>query len=178
MKRLFLLIAFIYYAANLYAMENNLYEKFKDDREIRIFLEDVVNETDSPAVKTDVFRNVFKETIEKRLEMKFAYTNDKKDADAVVIVRIKNYTFTANAMPFFFSTASLAADALTPKSSGKIAVDYEVIQPSDGRALLHYKNLTTEERRPHKDMEGDKGFVNSVNENVNKFIHKTFCKPH
>ena len=177
MKKTFMFFILICCAINTYAMEDNLYEKFKDHREIKIYLEDVINEAKDPAVLADVFRKIFRETIEKRKGIRFVYSDDVKNADVAVTIRIKNYVFTANAMPMMFSSATLVADSLSPKSSGKLVVDYEVRGASDGKQLLSYKGFATDERRPKEDMKQDAGFINSVSKNVNRFIYKAFYKP-
>lgn len=178
MKKLFLVSSLIYLAASLsYAAEDNLYETFKGYNTINVFLEEVKVEAKDPAVKEDVFRNVFKEVLGKREAIKFIYSDDKENADVIITVKIKDYIFTENAMPMMFSTATLVADSLSPKSSGRLVVDYEVIGPREGKRLLHYKGFATEERRPKETMKGDSGFLNSAAKNINRFIYKAFYKP-
>lgn len=176
MRRLFLLSALIFCAMNVYARGDNLYEKFKGYREIKVLLEDIVNETKEPDARVDTFKKVFRDTLCKRQGIKFICVDAKDGADVVITARIKNYTFTKNAMPFIFSSATLVGDTLSPKSSGRLVVDYEVKTP-DGRTLLSYRNFTTEERRPRDDMRGEGGFVNSAAKSVNRFLHKAFYKP-
>lgn len=178
MRRIFLSLALVigFGISNLYAAEDNLYGKFKGSSEIKVFVEDAVNEAEDPAVRADVFRNTFKDTLVKRQGMRFTTVDSKDVADIVISARIKSYILTENAMPFLFSAASVAADTLSPKTTGKITVDYAV-KSSNGKILLSYKNFTTEERRPRDHMKGDAAFIHSVEKSANRFIHKSFYKP-
>ena len=175
MRRLFLLSALIFCAMNVYAREDNLYEKFKGYREIKVLLEDIVNEAKEPDVKADTFKKVFEEALCNRKGIKFICVGSKDAADVVIRAHIKNYMFTEKAMPMIFSSATLVGDALSPKSSGKLVVDYEV-RGKDDKTLAYYKNFTTEERRPQDHMKGEPGFVHSVEKSANRFIHKAFYK--
>ncbi len=174
MKRLLLLCGAILCTSVLYAGEENLYERYKDYGEIKVFLKDVTNETGASEVNTDVFRKVFKDALEKRKEIKFASVNDEKSADVIISARIMQYGFIEKASPMFFSSAMLVADTLSPKSSGKVAADYEVRTPSDDKVILSYKSFTTEERRPRADMKGEMGFVYSIGRNIDRFIFRAF----
>ncbi len=160
----------------VYAYSNNLYEMFRDYQKIKVFLKEVIDQTGNPQVKTDIFKKVFRETIENRINITFIYVNDKKNADVIMTAKIKSYVFTEKALPSFMSVWAFTADTTAPKSSAKIVVDYEIISPTDGRALLSYKNFTTNTRKPREQMKGEMGYTNSVAKNVNRFIYRAFYK--
>lgn len=175
-KTAYLFFILICLTTALYAYGNNLYEIFRDYQKIKVFLKEVIDQTGNPQVRIDVFKSVFGETIENRKNIAFIYVNDKKDADVIVTAKIKNYVFTERALPSFMSVWAFAADTTAPKSSAKIAVDYEIISPADNRVLLSYKNFTTDARKPIEQMKGEMGYSNSVAKNVNRFIYRAFYK--
>ncbi len=164
-------------STTLYAKDNNLYEMFKDYPRIKVFLKEVIDQTGNPEVEIDIFKRVFGETIENRINITFIYVNDEKDADVVVTAKIKTYTFTEKALPSFTSIWAFTADTTAPKSSAKIVVDYEIISPTDGKTLLSYKNFTTDARKPIEQMKGEMGYSSAVDKNVNRFIYRAFYKP-
>ena len=160
----------------LYAYSNNLYERFRNYQKIKVFLKEVIDQTGNPEVEIDIFKNVFEETIENRINITFIYVNDEKNADVVVTAKIKTYVFTEKALPSFTSIWAFTADTTAPKSSAKIVVDYEIISPTDGRVLLSYKNFTTDARKPIEQMRGEMGYSSSVGKNANRFIYRAFYK--
>jgi hypothetical protein len=103
--------------------------------------------------------------------------NDEKSADAVINAKIKKYAFVEKAFPMFLSTSALAADTMSPKSSGTVVVDYEVRSPSGEKVLLAFKNFSTEERRPRQDMKGEMGYTYSIGKNIDRFIFRAFYPP-
>lgn len=160
----------------LYAYSNNLYEMFRDYQKIKVFLKEVIDQTGNPQVEIDIFKSVFGETIEDRINITFIYVNDEKNADVIVTAKIKNYVFTERALPSFTSVWAFTADTTAPKSSAKIVVDYEIISPTDSRILLSYKNFTTDARKPIEQMKGEMGYSSSVAKNVDRFIYRAFYK--
>jgi len=169
---LFLILVCIYQTA--YARTGNLYYKFKDYPEIKVYLDKVGDESDNPKVVRETFRKVFKEVIEKRIEIKFVYVDNKKNADVIVKAKIESHIFTKNALPAVTGVFALAADATAPKSEGMFVVDYEIYAPGNDKQLLFYDNFTTSARRPRKDMEGEMGYRNAVRKNVNRFVYTAF----
>lgn len=176
MRKLLLLFALIFCAMNVYARDDNLYERFKSYREIKVFLGDIASDAKESAAKADTFKKVFQDALCSRQGVKFICVDSNAGADIIIQARLKDYIFTENAMPMVFSSATLVGDALSPKSSGKLIVDYEVKTP-DGKSLLSYRNFATEERKPKDDMKGEAGFTNSAAKSANRFLHKAFYKP-
>ena len=177
MKRIiFLFFILTCLTTTLYAYDNNLYEIFKDYQKIKVFLKEVTDRTGNPQIETDIFKRVFGETIENRKNITFINVNDEKNADVIVATKIKNYIFTERALPSFMSIWAFTADTTAPKSSAKIVVDYEIINPADNRVLLSYKNFTTDARKPIEQMKGEMGFSNAVAKNVDRFIYRAFYR--
>ena len=177
MKKLVLIFALVCFAAtSSYAVERNLYKKFKGKDEIKVFLGNVISEAKSPDVRIDTFKKIFKEVVEERLNIKFVNAKSERDADVVIDARIKDYVFTEQASPSLFGPLVFAADALTTKSAASLTVDYDVIDPSANRLLLVKRNFNTVAKMPVEVMKGEKGFVNAVKRNANRFIFRTFCE--
>lgn len=179
MKKIVLIFILIFLAAKLYASPDNLYEAFKDYYEIKVFLKDVINETEDSNVKTDVFKKVFKDVLTERVNINFIPVDNEKDADVIVISRIKDYVFTERALPmraapFFIIAVTIIADTAEPKSAAKLIVDYEIRRPEDNKAIFSYKNLTTEARQIRENMKGEMGYIHALRENINRFIFRAF----
>jgi len=181
MKKILPLFILLFFATTLYAGRDNLYERFKDYYEIKVFLKDVIDETKNPDVKTDVFRDVFTDALMERINIKFIPVDNENDADVIVRARIKEYVFTeeplpVRAAPVFINAISIIADTAEPKSAGRLAVDYEIQGPRDDKILFSYKKLTTEARKPRPDMKGEMGYIHALRENINRFIFRAFYK--
>lgn len=175
MKKLMVLFVSFLIASGAYAVQENLYETLKDKPHIKVYLKEVKNDTKDPHVKLDVFKNVFKEVMTKRINIKFIPVNNAKDADVVVTAEIKEYVFEENVLPSFFGgTAAIVADATAPKSSARLVVDYTVTDPKNGDSMLEHKKFTTEARRPVKDMQGEKAFIYATQKNANRFLYRSF----
>lgn len=175
-KKLFLVFLLLCFIGTSYARDTNLYEMFKDSPHIKVYLEDVANEVENTHINVDTFKDIFKEVLVKRLGIKFIPVDNASQADVVVLGKIKKYVFKEKVMPSFFGTAALVADTAAPKSAAKLVVDYKIISPKDGKTLFSYKNFTTDERRPYKDMLGEKAFTHAATKNINRFIYRAFYK--
>ncbi|NQT23604.1 MAG: hypothetical protein HQ579_09250 [Candidatus Omnitrophica bacterium] len=173
-KKILITLILLSLAVTSHARIANLYHRYGDFPEIKVYLEKVIDESNNKDVEIDLFKQVFKEVIENRKNIKFVYVTNKKEADAIVRVKIKSHMFTQNALPSFTSTFALVADATAPKSSGKIVVDYEVYAPGKEGPILVYEDFTTEARRPRIMITGNKGYAYAVRRNVNKFIYEAF----
>ena len=68
-KKLYLFLILVCICQIVCAREANLYHKFKDYPEIKVYLDKVGDESDNPKVVRETFRKVFKEVIEKRIEI-------------------------------------------------------------------------------------------------------------
>ncbi len=181
MKKILLLFVLVSLATSLYASQNNLYEMFEDYYEIKIFLKDVINETENPDAKTNVFRDVFKDVVNKRINIKFIPVDREENADVIVNSKIKDYIFTEDpfplrAVPIVMMPFVAMADTAEPKSSGKLVVDYEVRRPKDNKILFSYKHLATDKRKPKEKMTEDVAYTCALWENINRFIFKAFYK--
>lgn len=176
MKTIITIVLVMLLTMPCFAANKNLYEMFKGQDEIKVYLKNVETDVSQISVDTGVYREVFKEVLAKRVNKDFTLVRWAKDADVVVAARIKKYIFKDKVMPRFFSTYSLVADATAPKSSGKAVVDYKVYDPAEKKLLMEFKNFTTEERRPRVDMVGDASFRYTMEKNINRFIYRTFSK--
>lgn len=181
MKKILLFLILIFFTTSLYASRDNLYEMFKDYPEIKVFLKDVIDETENPDVKTDVFRDVFEDVIKRRINIKFIPVVKEEDADVIVNSTIKEYTYTKDplpirAVPLVMMPFVAIADIVEPKSAAKLVVDYEIRRPEDNKTIFSYKKLTTEARKPQEDMKGEMGYIYGLRENINRFIFRAFYK--
>jgi hypothetical protein len=176
MKRSIIAILVLCVSVTAYAAKENLYEAFKDHDIIRVSLDPVENDVTDPQVTAAGFTKIFEETLPERLNIAFSCVKNTGEADVVVKARIKKYAFKEKVPPRFFSTASLIADTTAPKSSAKLVVDYEIIDAATGKALMEFKNFTTEERRPIEDMTGEQGFSHAASKNINRFLYRAFYR--
>ena len=172
MKRIILFFLLTCFTVTSYAAEKNLYKMFKGRPDIKVYLKDVTSDTKDPKVSTGVFEKVFKDVLPERLNIEFIPVDNANQADVVVRARIKSYLFKEKVAPRFFSLAALAADTTAPKSLARLVVDYDITSPEGEKVLLSFKNFTTEERRPTKDMAGEGGFIHAANKNINRFIYR------
>ena len=177
MRKLLIVFMSLLLVSNLNAKEENLYKMFKGYPKIRVFLKDVTNETGEPSITEAAFRKIFKESLEKRKEIRFESVASQGDSDVVITARIKQYTFKEKAAPRPFSSITLVADTVEPKSAAKIVIDYEVCKAPGAETILSCKSFTTEERQPIKDMKGEAGCLKAIERNINRFIHKAFYEP-
>ena len=173
MKKISLVLFMLCFAMTAYAAEKNLHEMFEDYPHIKLYLKDVTNEAKDPHVKVNVFRDVARDALKERVNIKFVPVDSLDEADVVVTAKIKQYVFTEKALPSIFGAAALAADTATPKSSAKLTVDYELTSPT-GKVLMKHKDFTTEARLPVQEMRGEKAFKHAVDKNVNRFLYRSF----
>ncbi len=183
MKKILLLFILVSFTTSLhaYTSRGNLYGMFEDYYEIKVFLKDVINETENPDVKTDVFRDIFEGVIKNRVNIKFIPVGNEEDADVIVNSRIEEYTFTKDplpirAVPILMMPFVAAADIAEPKSSSKLVVDYEVIRPKDKKIIFSYKKLATDTRKPQEEMGEEIAYTYALRENISRFIFKAFYK--
>jgi hypothetical protein len=175
---LFLLISVILAlparGANLY--KGNLYGAFKDKEEIRVYLKEVENAAGDVRVNVAAFRDIFRRVLPRRVNIKFREVNNARLADAVISAKIKRYKFKENAMLIPISIWAVIADTTAPKSSAKLTVDYRVLGPDGGKALMELKNFTTTARLPKGEMTGDKSFRHAAEKSINRFLYRAFHK--
>lgn len=176
MKKIILALLFLCIAVTSYAAEKNLYEMFKDTPKIKIYLKGVTSEAEDLYVKVKEFKNIFRDVLAKRINIEFALARNAKEADIIVTSRIKKYAFKEKVLPSFFSIPALVADTAAPKSAGILTVDYKLLSPKDGTLLLEFKDFTTVERRPIRDMIAEKAFTHTARKNINRFIYRAFYK--
>ncbi len=181
MKKILIILLLVFVATGLYAGQKNLYEMFEDYYEIKVFLKSVVTESESPDAKIDVFKDVFKKTLEERINIEFVSVDSEESADVVINCTIKEYVYTKDpfpirAVPILMMPFVAAADTAEPKSSGKLVVSYEVKRPKDNKTLFSYKNLATDTRKPQEQMTQDAAYAHALVENINRFIFKAFYK--
>ena len=178
-KKLFIFLISFCLAGSLatgaYARQSGLYETFKSNPEIKVYLGEVTSEIEDPRVKIKVFEKVFLYVIPRRINLKFVSVKNPNEADVVVTAKIKGYKFKERALPSFLSSVALLADMAAPKSAAKLVVDYKIATPA-GNVLLEYKGFTTNQRRPRKDMAGENGFMHAANKNINRFLYRAFYK--
>lgn len=174
MGRMFVVFTFVSFC--LFAEAANLYSTFKDYSEIRVFVKDVVNDSGDKDVKTDEFRETFKNVLKKRINIKFAYVKNRENADVIVNVVIKKFTFKEKVKPRFYSAYALVADVTAPKSLVRLTADYKVINPLSDKQILSYKNFTTEDRIPREGVNKNKAYVEIAHKNINRFIFRAFYK--
>ena len=160
----------------VYAARENLYLTFKDNKEIKIYLEEVTDAEKNPEVSLKEFTVIFAKALSERMEKKFYFVDRAADADVLVSVNIRQYVYDEKVMPSVLSAAALAADVMTPKSSAKLVVDYKVVKASSGEVLLEYKKFTTVERPPAEDITAQKAFVFAADKSINRFLYRTFDK--
>lgn len=179
---LFLVVViYLFLTSGLHASRDNLYKIFNIYPEIKVYLGGVIDETGHPDVKVDLFRNVFKDVLRKRVNIEFIPVETESEADVIINCRIRDYVFQKKAPPYrpgplFISAIAVVADTAEPKSAAKLVVDYEVRRPEDDKVIYSYKKLTTEERQPQALMEGEMGYIAGLKENMNRFIFRAFYK--
>jgi hypothetical protein len=176
MKRAGLLLLLFSFILAPDVSAENLYDRFKDKPEIRLYLKEVTSEVKEGHVNTSAFRDVFREVLPRRVGMKFKEARNPQAADAAVTAKLKKFTFKKDAIPMFFSVWAALADLSAPKSSAFLVVDYEIRHPRDNTLLAEFRAFTTNERRPKEDMRGPKGFRHAANKNINRFIYRAFYK--
>ncbi len=174
MRRIAVFLMVMFFAGSGWALDKNLYDMFKDAHVIKVYLEDVKNESGSDEVKVDVFKKLLKEAFLERKKTTFDVVDTKSDADVIIVSKIRKFAFIKKAMPLMIGATSAIADTVEPKSSATLVVDYEVIRPSDGAVLISYKGFLTEARRKISRMEGENGYLLAAKRNANKFIYKAF----
>lgn len=181
MKKMILFSALLFFAASAHAEKENLYERFKDCPIINVFLRSIVEDTGNADVNLSVFKDIFKEVIESRLDLNFKLVNMEDEADVIVDSRIREYAFQekappVRAVPILMIPLVAVADTAEPKSAAKLVVDYEVKCPKTDRLLYEYKRLTTEARKLQEEMKGEDGYVWGLRENINRFVFRAFYK--
>ncbi|MDD5438865.1 MAG: hypothetical protein PHS37_01605 [Candidatus Omnitrophica bacterium] len=170
------IMIFVFFAAcNVYAA-TNLYEKYAKNKAVKIFLNNVVNDTGKPDASVDVFKKAFKDELAGRMSVKLESAASQADADVVVDAKIKSFEFKSRVLPRFTGAETLAADMTAPKSYAKLIVEYTVTSVKTGKELLKYPNFTTEELRPVAHMEGEKGYMWGISLNIKRFVYRAFCK--
>lgn len=174
MKKIGLIFLMVFLTGVSFAGDKNLHHMFKDAPEIRVYLAEVTSEVDSPYVKVSVFKDIFKDVLEARVDFKFIPVNSPDEADAIVKAHIEKYIFTEKVLPNMLSVWAAIADTTAPKSSAKITVDYVITKPQTGKTLHEASNFTTEERRPQADMNEENAFVYGAIKNINRFLYRTF----
>jgi len=167
-------MVFVFLAAcNVFA-DTNLNKMFKNKKVVKVFLSNVVNETGKPDASIEVFKKAFADELASRKNMKFEAAATQADADVVVDAKIKSFEFKARVLPRFMGVESLAADMTAPKSYAKLVVDYTITSVKTGKELAMFKNFTTEELRPVKHMEGEKGYFWGISLNIKRFVYRAF----
>jgi len=174
MKKSIALILVLCFLSSTGMAADNLYHKFANDPEIKVYLKEVKNESGEEDVDAKTFEKVFKEELTERLAMKFVSVEKQDEADVAISATIKNYAFTEKAMPSFMGVYSLAADATAPKSQAVLTVDYVVMDAKTGRVIAERNDFTMAARRPIEDMKGKNAFKYACEKNINRFIYRTF----
>jgi hypothetical protein len=177
MKKLVLVLVLAFLATTVYAKENNLYEIFKKCSPIKVFLKEVANEAANPVVNTELFAAGFKDTLRERKELSFLPVDNEAEADVTILATIKDFGFTEEALPLVISPLLIAADVINPKSSARLVVDYEIVDPKDGKVLADYKNFLTYARRPREGMTEEIAYKYAIGENARRLILRTFYEP-
>ena len=174
MKKLILVLVLAALATTVCAREDNLYEMFRKCSPIKVFLKEVANEAANPAVSTELFAAGFKDTLRERKELSFLPVDNEAEADVTILVTIKEFVFTEEALPLVISPLLIAADVVNPKSSARLVADYEIVDPKSGKVLADYKNFLTYARRPRKDMTEAKSYKYAIGENARRLILRAF----
>jgi len=175
MKKILWLILMLSLSLPVYNLSaENIHERFKNSPHIRVYLREVTAGRDNDEIEIGLFKQVFKNELRERLNIKFMPVSNLDEADVIIDAHIKDYAFKKKAMPSFFSIPAFVADTTAPKSSASLTVDYQIIDPDDGKVLLRRKNFTTIERRPIEDMAGEQGFIYASEKNINRFIYRSF----
>lgn len=155
----------------------NLYRKFRDKKEIKVYLKSVKSDLKDVPKSVRAFQKSFKEILPKRVNVKFRQMSSERGADVVITAKITKYEFSAETLPNVISVLGAIVDTTAPKSSAKLTVDYTIFDPSGKEKLSAFKNFTTNERRPKEDMEGEKAFLHAATKNINRFLYRAFQKP-
>ena len=83
----------------VYAARENLYLTFKDNKEIKIYLEEVTDAEKNPEVSLKEFTVIFAKALSERMEKKFYFVDRAADADVLVSVNIRQYVYDEKVMP-------------------------------------------------------------------------------
>lgn len=174
MKKLFIAFIILCFAVTSYAAERNLFHMFEDGGHVKVYLKTVTSNIEDKHVNAKIFEEIFKDALRERLHLKFVPVDSAEEADIMIAVKIKKYVFIEKTMPSFFGTAALVADAVAPKSEAQLVVNYVIMKPKSDRVISDFENFGTAERRPIKDMKGEKAFEHAARKNINRFIYKAF----
>ncbi len=177
MKKMIFVLMLIFSAANTYAADDNLYERYEDYNEIKVYIHEVRNEASNPVVDEKLFASGFKEALHGRRTLRFKVVDNEAGADVIIKPAIREYVFTEEAMPLAISPLLVAADLMKPKSSARLVVDYEMIDAKTGKILTIFKNFTTYSRRLRGKITEDEYYKETIRENAHRFILRAFYKP-
>ena len=177
MKRMVFALVSMFLVVNAYAADNNLYERFEDYNEIKIYIHEVRNEAANPVVDEKLFASGFKEAFHSRKTLRFKVVDNKSEADVVIKAGIREYVFTEEAFPLAISPLFVAADLINPKSSARLVVDYEIVDAKTGKVLTVFKNFTTYSRRLRAKITEGEYYKETIRENARRFILAAFYKP-
>lgn len=158
------------------AQAENLHEDFKGYSQIKVFLNEVSNDSGSADIKPEMFRAVFKKVLANRKKIKFVCVNKEDDADVIVNAVIKRYDFKEKAFPRFYNVYTLIPDLIAPKGLAVMAVDYRVNKVSSLKIPLFFNNFKTDFRIRDDKFTKEMNVYNAMWENINRFIYRTFYK--
>ena len=172
-KSIALVLVFCFLSGYCMAVDN-LYHRFSEKSEIKVYLKDVKNESDAKEVDIKIFKKIFKEELGQRIAMNFVSVETQDEADVAVSATIEKYAFTEKALPNFLSLYALAADSTAPKSQADLVVSYVVRDARSDRIIAKKNNFTIAERRPIDDMKGENAFKFACEKSINRFIFRMF----
>lgn len=158
------------------AQAENLYEDFQGYGRIRVFLNEVANQSGQDNLKSGMFRAVFKKVLASRKKIKFVYVDKEENADVIVNAVIKNYDFKKKAFPPFYNIYTLVPDLIMPSGSVTITVDYRVNKVASLKIPLFFNNFKTAFRIRDSKLTDEMNIYNAMWENINRFIYRAFYK--
>lgn len=180
MKKIIVVLAvamagvFIFANAGLCLSKGNLYNMYRKEPVVKVFLSDVVNASESTEIDTKGLKQKLKDVLEKRKSIRFEVVDNKEEADIAIDCDVTKYSWRSDdPLDMIAGTAAIAYDIFTSENYAYLEAVFTVTDIKSEKELWE-KKLKIDLTRKKMSLQESLALINEKTAKI--FMRDCFSK--